>query len=460
MLKSIEIRNFKSLGSDSGDIKIKPITILIGPNSSGKTSYLQMLLMLKQTIESRDYQSSLITNSNYVKLGSYLDFVYNHKASNNINIKIKINLIGSTSYYQRTKVYSNREEDGIKDYFPWFDPKDDFIYDITFNRLANLQINVKSIKIIHKEREMITFQYEGRGGYSFNSKYVPFGNKRDVHKSYRPNNFYSVPRAIMLGKVQHYPSLFRFLYELERSLERVFRQLYYIGPLREYPKRLYVATGERPIDVGLSGEKSIEVMITSKFKSTKDLFKKINYWLKIFNMASQIKLDRLRGSGSFYYLNIYDLYTGDKSNIADVGFGVSQILPLIVETFYCPAGSTLIIEQPEIHLHPKVQSDISDMIIEGSKRINFIIETHSEHLITRIQRRIAEGSIDKNHVGVYFCSKGENGTILKELELTDGGLFVEWPDGLFGDELEDHYQIILSSSNKQKNINLKNKISE
>lgn len=456
MIKSIQIRNFKSLSVESGKIQIKPITILIGPNSSGKSSYLQMLLMLKQTVESRDSFSPLITNSNYVNLGSYPDFVYNHKVSNPIEIKFEINLKDSPRYYLRTKTkeaYSYGAEDSIKNYFSWFDLKENFTYEISFYRSSNLQINVGSIKVFHKDREMFFLKHVGRGGYEFGSDYLKFRDKRDVHRYNRPIKFYGFPLSAFHSLMEYPRSLYRLNFNLERSIEASFNQLYYIGPLREYPKRLYVVSGERPQDVGLFGEKSLAVIILSKFKKTSNIINKVNYWLEKFGMATKIDLDRLRGSGTVYCLNIQDIYSGNKANIADVGFGVSQILPLIVETFYCPDNSTLIIEQPEIHLHPKVQSEFSDMIIEGSKRINFIIETHSEHLLTRLQRRVADGSLDTKNIAVYFCNKGENGTILKELELTEEGNFKEWPKNLFGDELEDHFQIILASSKKNKNLN-------
>lgn len=453
MIKSIQIRNFKSLSVESGKIQIKPITILIGPNSSGKSSYLQMLLMLKQTIESRDRFSPLITNSNYVNLGSYSDFVYNHKVSNPIEIKFEINLKNRPRYYLRTKTKeadSYGTEDHIKDYFPFFDFKENFTYEISFYRSSNLQINVGSIKVFHQNRELFSLKHVSRGGYEFGSDYLKFENKGEVHRRNRPIKFYGFP---LYFPMKYSPTFIRFIFNLERSIETSFNQLYYIGPLREYPKRLYVVSGERPQDVGLSGEKSLEVLILSKFKKTSNIINKVNYWLEKFEMAAKIDLDRLRGSGTVYYLNIQDIYSGNKANIADVGFGVSQILPLIIETFYCPDKSTLIIEQPEIHLHPKVQSEFSDMIIEGSKRINFIIETHSEHLLTRLQRRVADGSLDVKDIVVYFCNKGKNGTILKELELTEEGNFKEWPQNLFGDELEDHFQIILASSKKNKNLN-------
>src|SRR5438876_4965113 len=87
MLDRIRIRNFKSL-SDTGDLKIKPLTFLLGPNSAGKTSILQALLLLRQTIDSRDMKNPLIINGSYVTLGSYRDLIFKHDIHNRLGIEL------------------------------------------------------------------------------------------------------------------------------------------------------------------------------------------------------------------------------------------------------------------------------------------------------------------------------------------------------------------------------------
>lgn len=93
----------------------------------------------------------------------------------------------------------------------------------------------------------------------------------------------------------------------------------------------------------------------------------------------------------------------DGGDLPDVGFGISQVLPVLVQCFYAPEGSIILIEQPEIHLHPNAQSTLADVMIDvinskenGTDRdIQLVIETHSEHFLRRLQRRIAEDMVPK-----------------------------------------------------------------
>jgi predicted ATPase len=105
--------------------------------------------------------------------------------------------------------------------------------------------------------------------------------------------------------------------------------------------------------------------------------------------------------------------------ITDVGFGVSQILPVITLCYYVPRGSILLIEQPEIHLHPKVQAGLADVFIDAIKTrdIQIILESHSEHLLRRLQRRMAEGAFESKSASLYFCETGTGESVLKKLDL-------------------------------------------
>jgi predicted ATPase len=117
----------------------------------------------------------------------------------------------------------------------------------------------------------------------------------------------------------------------------------------------------------------------------------------------------------------------------------------VVQAFYAPANSTVLMEQPEIHLHPSVQSSLADLLIAATRareggeprNVQLIVESHSEHLLTRLQRRIAEGELDPGDVALYFCYAGPNGSDIDRLEVDDYGNILNWPPDFFGDELED-----------------------
>ena len=122
--------------------------------------------------------------------------------------------------------------------------------------------------------------------------------------------------------------------------------------------------------------------------------------------------------------------------ITDVGFGVSQILPVITLCYYAPEGSTILLEQPEIHLHPRVQAGLADVLVDAMKTrgIQIILESHSEHLLRRLQRRVAEEEIQPNQAALYFCSTEKGESRLTSLELDLYGNIRNWPKDFFGDE--------------------------
>jgi predicted ATPase len=174
----------------------------------------------------------------------------------------------------------------------------------------------------------------------------------------------------------------------------------------------------------------------------------------MFNLGSAVKIKPIGRYSGFFQVIITNPKSKIDATINDVGFGVSQVLPLIVEGFYSGFQSTLLIEQPEIHLHPKVQSDMADLFIEFIKDgRKLIVETHSEHLISRLARRIAEGDgFRKEDLAIYYFTTGENGTVVDQIRVNDLGQFENWPQGFFE---EDYTEALIHNklvAEKLKNL--------
>ena len=125
---------------------------------------------------------------------------------------------------------------------------------------------------------------------------------------------------------------------------------------------------------------------------------------------------------------------GDQ-NIVDVGFGISQVLPILVEGLTMHQGSMLILEQPEIHLHPKMQMDIADFLIMLAQQgKHLIIETHSDHIINRIVRRAVENCSLRDMIGIYFVEKDNNGDSQLTKVLIDEDLGIDEAPKVFFDQ--------------------------
>ena len=155
--------------------------------------------------------------------------------------------------------------------------------------------------------------------------------------------------------------------------------------------------------------------------------------------VADVDLDRVGGNN--YSVVFEDPNTHLQVNLADVGFGASQVLPIVIEGFYARDRAMLLIEQPEIHLHPRAQGVLGDLLIDiaryqGGKTV--LVETHSEHLLSRIRRRIAEKSLDRNMVAIYYCEPSAGGTKVREISINSQGQYEHagLPEGFF----EEGYQ--------------------
>ena len=124
----------------------------------------------------------------------------------------------------------------------------------------------------------------------------------------------------------------------------------------------------------------------------------------------------------------------------DVGFGVSQVFPLLVQCYYVPDGGIIILEQPEAHLHPKVQADLADVFIDvvNNRNVQIIFESHSEHILHRLMRRIAEAeNISEKDIALYFCKMNDGTSAIEKLKVDEYGNISNWPQGFFGDVMSD-----------------------
>jgi len=233
----------------------------------------------------------------------------------------------------------------------------------------------------------------------------------------------------------------------------VFRQLVkemiYLGPLRSYPERYYTFSGNPSEQVGQSGEMLPDILFQNS-----ELLERVNAELNRFGLGYELKRDILRDDKSnptnVFALRIVDKETGVSASIRDVGFGVSQVLPVVVQSLLSH-NKTLLIEQPEIHLHPALQAELGDLFIQsalGEQQNTFLLETHSEHLMLRILRRIretTEGELDPGltpvrpeQVAVLYVLPDKDGAKVVEIPIRPDGEFAErWPQGFFAERAKE-----------------------
>lgn len=475
----ISICNFKSI-KEIRNFEINFTTLLSGVNSSGKTSFIQLLLLLKQTIEKKSINDVLVLNNPYVELGKFNDFIHNHDNTNLLEIEF---------YFDKNELEKNKIDNSI---ISLMEP-DYCILNIKYSA-RNDEIILKQLKIDYhftknpiKEHQFIEFINVEEFKYQINTNTGIFNEALYLQTLTGEISFvYFIPLTVKINidnseisDDENSNKLFvtkniiiENLDSLKKILENFFTTISYIGPLREKPQSAY-DQNTKDNDIGTKGEYTayfleneaqnpihfFEVLLNDEYISfieKKDtLVNAVKYWLcSIFKLAKDIKTYKNDEKYAIHIVN----NSGLEVSIKHVGFGISQILPIIVEGLRMKNNGTLVLEQPEIHLHPKIQSLLFDFLysltLQGKK---VIIETHSDHLITRMRRRIAEDCNNQlnNKISLMFIEENEQGeSMFRCLDFNElGSLSLNYYPKDFVEQTNIEYRaIVKAQANKRKAI--------
>jgi hypothetical protein len=226
--------------------------------------------------------------------------------------------------------------------------------------------------------------------------------------------------------------------EFWATLERV----HFLGPMRERAERATMLGQGVEDYVGPAGEH-----MTAILSSRRDLVDPVNQWCDRLGMGYQVRLldpvnqDIVR-TADFTVLALEDVRHDDPVLVSPraVGYGIGQVLPIIVQSLLMHDGM-MIVEQPEVHLHPRLQSAVADLFVDtvNEGRAQLLIETHSEHTVLRILRRVREGVLGPDDVAILYVDLDDAGrAFVRRLEVDANGDLVDgWPGGVFDDRLAD-----------------------
>jgi predicted ATPase len=216
--------------------------------------------------------------------------------------------------------------------------------------------------------------------------------------------------------------------------------LAYLGPLRQSPQRNYLWTSSIPQVIEPSGKNAVEALIASAVMHSHniDLLEHVEYWLIELGLVSKFGVEPIDRDKRYYETRVKIGDAKMENSLLDVGFGVSQILPVLTMLFFVPEGSVVLIEQPELHLHPSAQAHLADLFLHvaETRNLQLIVESHSEHLLRRFQRRIAEAQFTfatSQNVKAYFCKLEAGESQIDGVEVDEYGQIRNWPDNFFGD---------------------------
>ncbi len=439
MLKRIFFENFKSW--PVLDMSCGKITGIFGTNSSGKSSILQFLLLLKQTKDATDRATSLELNGNLVELGTMSDVLYKHETGNVLKWNITIGLKNAISVRDVFKISQ-----------PVIASGDQLEVEaaVTADRLAALSSKL-SYKIdgvdfsLNPKFSKNTLNTIASSQFELTSNEFNFSRQQGrAWQLPRPIKSYAFP-----DQARAYFQNAGFLADLETAYEAALDQFYYLGPMREYPKRDYLWARSRPSDVGKRGERAIDaILAATESGETRNMGKKqklysfqeiIAFILRKMGLVDSFRMEEIKEGSNRWQALVRTRPKASEVSLTDVGFGISQVLPVIALLQYVPEGSTVLLEQPEIHLHPLAQAELADVLIQAAmhRNVQVILESHSEHLLLRLQRRIAEAAISADDVKLYFADAAQGESKLTNLELDLYGNIRNWPEKFMGDAFEE-----------------------
>lgn len=454
MLKRLKFTNFKSW--PSADLACGRITGIFGTNSSGKTSLIQFLLLLKQTKNATDPAISLALDGDLVQLGTINDAIHRHDDKKTIDIE---------AFFELAEPLVLKDPSGrsAKEIASGGD----------LRMATNIAVKPKAPAATFLEYSLggVRFRLAPKNGdpsrFDLTSEAAP-GGQSHFNFIRTQGRAWQLPGPV---KTYRFPDQARtyfqnsgFLGDLEAAYEGELDKTFYLGPLREFPKRDYLWARSRPSDVGLRGEKAIDAILAATDASEKRNLKAksrlmpfqemIAHWLKEMGLIESFKVQEIARGSNRWQAKLTTRPGASSVLLTDVGFGVSQVLPVITLLQYVPENSTVILEQPEIHLHPLAQAALADVIIQAAKhrKVQVILESHSEHILLRLQRRIAEAAIDASEVKLYFCDAPKGESMLTPLQLDLLGNIRNWPDKFMGDAFGEVAAAELKRIERRKQI--------
>lgn len=450
MISNLHIQNFKAW-KDTGNITLSPITILFGSNSSGKSSLEQFLMFLKQSVLLNDPRTVLFPGNaqSTVDLGLPSDIIYNRDIDRLLAFSYKWKLERAFYFNNaiKKKVYkcTNIEfeaEVKVNDKTTQSMEVEKFIYKLYSGSryLFSIGMQRKETRNAKRSYQMIFENYE--------AVRAP-GRVWDITP---PIKFFGFPEEA----IAYYQNI-GFARNLNTFHTKMFSNISYLGPLRTKAARLYTWTGTTPIDVGDDGGNTVAAILGARAQKRSYNFKDrqklqlfdevIAKMLKSMALIDDFKVEKIAPERQEYEVKVQTRGSKLWVDIPDVGFGISQVLPVLTQLFYAPPNSTIIIEQPELHLHPSAQAALADVMINAilarekasERNIQLIIETHSEHFLRRLQRRIAEKVVSESKVSAYFANVSHLPVELDPLQIDLYGNIVNWPKEFFGDIDSDIY---------------------
>ena len=449
-IKNLEIENFKCFGQKQS-LDFGRITLLTGANSSGKSSLMYAILACMQ---SNSFPFMLSLNGDYVNMGDFEETVFRNDAKKEIGIKIefedenlgnqiaemiwesnknhqpiikKLSLIMASFFELKVE----KERDSYKCQF--------LSYPINDNKVDNSKLNLFTTyisNIINASKELL--------GDNFISMFEDFINFR-VQKI--EINISSI--GILVKGYQTEATEEQFLMFIVSSILgfiKSFKEnINFSGAFRLSPQRGYLEKTQIVPKLAVSGEGYLDQILAWETEKSAE-FKALKGIMRYLALTHDIKSKRSKG-GKFEVL-VKTKSNSVFSSLTDVGFGISNFLPIIVADLQLSNNSTLFVAQPETHLHPSVQSKFGEYLSSqiNSTNKNYVVETHSEYLLNNIRLAIVKGEVKSEDVKIYYIEPDGTDRKIHHISFAKNGQILNAPKSFFDTYMIDVMNIALNAT--------------
>lgn len=439
-MPAFRLKNFKCF-RDTGWLELRPLTIVVGPNNSGKSALLQGLTLPAITARSGDSSTVLSLDSEGHGYGSYTDIVFEHDPTG----------IFTLEYRAEIDVLKKRQEVELTSVFALDKPRNriclqKYSYHAT-NLGSDLSLEIEEIprrktpSLTNPKLEANDCARLARGLVRSNFMFFPEAS---------PWAFESKLRRAKISEDRR-KQIMDVAYEMAivsgGFLNDVFGQVRHLGPVRKPPERIYPLASHVSDWLGDAGEEAfpkLAALCAAKRRGQNELLARINKELSRLGFIRMIKGKPI-GSPKTGYRGCEFFTThatsGLTASLADSGYGASQVLPVVMALLSASEKSILLFEQPEIHLHPAAQAELASVFVDAlmsQRQLNTVVETHSESFILRTLREVASKRtcFSSSDVVFYYVNPKANGHEVITLSINDLGEFERaWPEGFFATNL-------------------------
>jgi predicted ATPase len=410
-VRRLFLGNFKGIDAEQW-IEFKPLTIFLGANSSGKSSCIHGLACLSQTIRLPNSTRPLILDDEYadVHLGRFIEVVHNKSYKQTIKLGVSADPIGVHGHWIRRALGDDSREASA-----------------TYEFSSTLRTQEMAMPRLSIGFGDVVYDGSLRGG-----SYVVTDGATET-KFERKSGFllrqnFAGSRQPPIGELQLSAKIMAAQGVIETALESTF----YLGPFRQPPLRRYPTRGASPRGVGPLGEGTATLLANEVIQSQRrPHIDKVAAWLAVLGVAKALEVARV-GRSDLFEVNL-TLEDDSRFPIADLGYGLSQVLPVLVQCAFAPEHSTLLFEQPELHLHKMAARPLVRVFRETIKEKNatIIIETHSPEIVGQVLQDIRGKRMKKSDVAVYRVSREDGASRVSAIDIDEqGDVYDNWERGI------------------------------